>query len=172
MPTITSTPKETNSNSYISSADADLYFAGKYSSAEKWTGLTAEKKSQLLITATIQLETYLYGGEPTTNTQALQWPRKHLTDRSGNLINQDVIPVKVQYAQCEMADWILTEEDRSLTDIELQQLESFKAGPLDIKVKSAPVTVPPTVKQLLSSIGPAVLVSTDQSVNQSINISR
>lgn len=160
--TITATPGSASANSYISSADADIYLSQKYATADKWAALTADQKAQLLITATRNIETYVFGGKKSSTTQALQWPRQMLTDRDGRPIPTDSIPVNVQYAQCEMADWILTEEDRMLTDIDLQQVDQFKAGPLDIKVKAAPVVIPPSVKQLLSSVGPSVLITTEQ----------
>lgn len=162
--TINSIAKDPTANSYISLADANYHFSTKFKSADKWNALSNDQKAQLLIEATRQMDIFVYGGQKTTQSQALAWPRQHLISADGYSINSQTIPKQIQAAQCELADWILSEDDRLLSDVDLQQIDQFKAGPLDLKVKVNAITMPDIVKQLIKSIGPGVLISTDISV--------
>lgn len=170
--TITSTAKDPSANSYISLADANYFFSTKFKESAPWLALTNDQRSQLLIEATRILETYVYGGTRTTTTQALSWPRSNLVSREGTSVNSQTIPKLLEAAQCEMAAWLLTEDDRMLSDIDLQQVDQFKAGPLDIKVKAAAVTVPPMVKALLAAISPEALITVDNNSNKQVSICR
>ena len=170
--TINSTAKDAAANSYISLSDADYFFSTKFKSSAPWAALTSDQKAQLLIEATRILETYIYGGTRTTTTQALSWPRSNLVSREGTIVNSQTIPKLLEAAQCEMAAWLLTEDDRMLSDIDLQQVDQFKAGPLDIKVKASAVTVPPMVKALISSISPEALVTVDNTSVKQVSICR
>ena len=170
--TITSTAKDPSANSYISLADANYFFSTKFKESAAWLALTNDQRSQLLIEATRILETYVYGGTRTTTTQALSWPRANLVSREGTIVNSQTIPKLLEAAQCEMAAWLLTEDERMLSDIDLLQVDQFKAGPLDIKVKAAAVTVPPMVKALLSAISPEALLTTDNNSNKQVSICR
>lgn len=162
--TITATPKDASANSYVTLADANYYFSTKFKSADIWAELSDDQKSQLLIESTRMLEVFVYGGLKTTNTQALSWPRTNLVNQNGQTVDPNTIPIQLSSAQCEMADWILTEENRLLGDIELQQVDSFKAGPLDLKIKPNAIIAPPIVAQLISSISPDALISTTPGV--------
>lgn len=159
--TINSIAKDPSANSYISLADANYHFSTKFKSSAKWDALSNDQKSQLLIEATRILDVFVYSGYKSSQSQALSWPRMSLISSDGYPINSQTIPKQIQAAQCEMADWILTEEDRMLSDVDIQQIDQFKAGPLDIKVKVNAITVPDIVKQLINSIGPGILVTTD-----------
>ena len=160
--TLNSIAKDTAANSYISLADANYHFSTKYKSSEKWDSLSNDQKSQLLIEATRNIDLFVFGGTKTTSTQALSWPRANLISHDGYQINSQTVPKQVQAAQCELADWILSEEDRMLSDIDIKQLDQFKAGPLDLKIKPNAATFPEICKQLLMSIGPGVLVAIDR----------
>ena len=170
--TITSTAKDPSANSYISLSDANYFFSTKFKESAPWLALTNDQRVQLLIEATRILETYIYGGTRTTTTQALSWPRSNLVSREGTIVNSQTIPKQLEAAQCEMAAWLLTEDDRMLSDIDLQQVDQFKAGPLDIKVKASAVTVPPMVKALISSISPEALVTVDNTSVKQVSICR
>jgi hypothetical protein len=60
---------------YLSSADADTYFATSFNNAT-WTALSAADKSIALAEATRYLEGLCWHGEKCSDTQPLQWPRK------------------------------------------------------------------------------------------------
>lgn len=175
--TINSTPKDANAVSYLSVAEADDYFGGKFG-ADGWTALTTANKEKLLVSATRQIDTFVFGGRKTSADQALEWPRQGLFDREGRTINQETCPKKLKSAACELAYWYLTEEDRLLSDTEIQQVDSYQAGPLNVKVAANKIVFPKMVEQLLNSIGPGVLLSTSgaaesgAAVTQSVRMSR
>ena len=170
--TINSIPKDAAANSYISLSDANYFFSTKFKESAAWLALSNDQRSQLLIEATRILETYVYGGIRTTTTQALSWPRANLVNREGTIVNSQTIPKLLEAAQCEMAAWLLTEDERMMSDIDIQQVEQFKAGPLDIKLKASAVTVPPMVKALIASISPEALVAVDNNSVKQVSICR
>jgi hypothetical protein len=91
--------------SYISLANADLYFAAHGSPAE-WTGLTdAAKESALRYAAAWMDEHYRWLGVisyPST-PQKLDWPRAGVVDNEGRVIASDSIPQAIKDLQCEAA---------------------------------------------------------------------
>lgn len=154
--TFDSTPSGLSANSYASLEQADDYFSSRFR-GDSWFEFTDVQKQQLLVSSTRDIDTALFSGYKTIRTQPLEWPRTGLYDREGNAITG--IPTKLIEAVCELAVWKYSEEDRMLSDIDLQQVESFKAGPLDIKVKASAMVFPIKVEQLLKSIGPQILAS-------------
>lgn len=163
--------KDPNANSYTTLADANYHFSTKYKSADLWAALSNDQKSQLLIEATRQLDLFIFGGQKTTQEQALSWPRNTIISSDGYPISNQIVPKQIMAAQCEMANWMLTEDERLLSDIDLQQIDQFKAGPLDLKIKNGAITVPPIVKQLIQSIGPGALIATETG-NQAVSFRR
>lgn len=160
--TFNSTVSDPAANSYISVEDADDYFAGKWK-ASSYDDLDTEQKQQLLVTATRRLETFKFAGDIADPSQALQWPRKDLIDARGVAVPSDAMPRFLDFAVCEMANWILTEEDRMVSDTDLSQLEKFKAGPLDLTFKPRAQDFPYYVMDLLDMISPGVVLSTGKS---------
>lgn len=153
---LVSTPSDPTSNSYLSVVEADEYFYSRFG-ADTWFEFSTQQKQQLLVTSTRDIDLTVFGGSKTTNTQALQWPRALIFDNENRPVTG--IPRKLMEATCELALWKWSEGDRMLSDVELQQVDSFKAGPLDIKVKNTAMIFPSKVDQLLKSIGPGVVVS-------------
>ena len=166
-----STPASSNSNSYLSVEEANDYFAGRFG-ADKWTEFSGTQKQQLLVSATKKLDTAMFGGLKSKVIQSLAWPRRGLIDRDGYAISDLVIPEKLKEAACEMAYWIWTEEDRLLSDTEIQQVDTYKVGPIDVQVNKARVTLPARVEELLKAIGPGVLVSVSAKASNTVSISR
>ena len=64
-------------NSYISAADADLYFED-YLGADAWTGATSADKDKALIAATRRIDRLSLVGRKADEAQALQFPRCYL----------------------------------------------------------------------------------------------
>lgn len=169
--TFDSTVASSASNSYLSVDEANDYFAGRFG-AEKWTEFTTPQKQSLLVTATKKLDTATFGGLRSKIIQSLQWPRRGLTDRDGYSISDLVIPNALKEAACEMAYWIWTEEDRLLSDTDIEQVDTYKVGPMDFQVNKNRVTFPSRVDELLKSIGPGVLVSKSGDTGQQVRFSR
>lgn len=170
--TFDSTSAASTSNSYLSVAEADDYFAGRFG-GDKWSTFSSAQKQQLLVTSSKQLDTASFGGRRSKQIQSLQWPRFGLSDYDGYNILDTVIPSKIKEAVCEMAYWIWTEDDRILSDTEIQQVDSYKVGPIDVAVNKERIIFPIKVEELIKSIGPGVLVdlSTSKTIN-SVRLSR
>ena len=170
--TFDSNPLSGSMNSYVSTSYADDYFVARFG-AEAWADLDDSQKQALLVTATNLLDTFVYGGLRTSKTQPLQWPRQGIYNDEGYLYPNNVLPAGMLKATCEQALWLLQEQDRVLPDITLSQVDSFKAGPLDVTVKKGAPTMSPDVVRMISSIGQGVLINTGDSgkkTSMSINL--
>ncbi len=113
------------SNSYVSLAEAETYFAARLR-AEAWAASSEADKEKALLTACRRIEAhrlqvhrrpYLYPGEPADTLernydwlapldpdQALSFPRRRDQDHTGTY----VVPQQVREAQCEEALALLT----------------------------------------------------------------
>lgn len=164
-----SAPTSGTMNSYTSVSFADDYFVSRFNGAA-WASFDEPTKFSLLVQATNLLDTFAYGGLKTSKTQPLQWPRQGIYNDEGTPYSSSVVPTKMQQATCEMAYWLYTESDRVLDDTTLQQLDSFKAGPLDVAIKKDAMLWPSKAIQLIKSIGFGTLISTGESTKTSMSI--
>lgn len=145
-------------NSYVTVEEADDYFAG-WTDSTSWDALSAADKEKQLVTATRQLNVEQYGGIKSTKTQSLEWPRDAVMDYNGYAII--TVPGNLKAAVCEMVIWNMS--DRIISDFELESLESYKVGPLDLKTRAgAYKKFPSTVSNLLNMIGPGVWSGTQR----------
>ncbi len=167
--TFDSTPTSGTMNSYTSVSFADDYFVARFG-AESWSSFDEPKKFALLVQATNVLDTYMYGGLRTSRSQPLQWPRQGIYNDEGTPYSSAVLPAKMEKATCEMALWLFTEEDRLLNDVALQQVDAFKAGPLDLKIRKNAMVIPEKVLSTIKSIGAGTLISTGESTKTSMSI--
>jgi hypothetical protein len=109
-----------SANSYADVADGDIYFEGHlYASA--WTAASEDTKGAALIMATRLVDTqFQFNGYRAHETQSLQWPRERCPDPDRNAVTSslqspvlssfvpnDVVPVGVCWAVCEMARELL-----------------------------------------------------------------
>jgi hypothetical protein len=89
------------SNSYITVADATIYFDNRLDVTD-WTAATADNKAASLITATSWLDTLDFYGDRSSTTQALKWPRTDVTC-DGIEADATFIPREIKDATCEAA---------------------------------------------------------------------
>ena len=154
MPTIDDTVGGSSSNSYISLANANLYFDNRLYS-EVWECEKIPNKQKALITATkhIDYKFDFFGIPADLNDQALDWPRNIVYDQDGQLVDGTIIPVFVLDATCELAIELL-KEDR-VSDYSNKGLDSIKVGPIDIDFDSDydQNLLPDTVLEMLSFFG-------------------
>jgi hypothetical protein len=78
-------------NSYISEVDASSYFDERLN-VGAWTAAVSDDRARALISATRWVDTQWFKGDKATKEQALEFPRD----------GDDVIPVAVQWAVCEV----------------------------------------------------------------------
>jgi hypothetical protein len=116
---------KSDANSYISLADANLYFE-THPQATAWNAATDDNKNRLLITAARILDNCVnFNGYKINAIQALQWPREEARDpdSSGGGIQHiagspvsdgyfasNAVPKGIKDAQCELARFILAED--------------------------------------------------------------
>jgi hypothetical protein len=106
-----------DANSYASVADGDAYFEG-HLYATAWTAATSGTKAAALVMATRVIDAELqFNGARANEGQALQWPRAECPDpdrvsvgwgvRGAEYVAEDVVPVAVVQASCELARELL-----------------------------------------------------------------
>lgn len=94
-------------NSYVTTAEADAYFATRMG-ADAWA--EADDPEAALITATERLEQESYRGQRATDTQALKFPRSKVVI-DGVELDDTTVPLAVKKACCEAAIALLEDED-------------------------------------------------------------
>jgi hypothetical protein len=151
-------PASPAANAYVSVADADDYFAGRYDPDQAWTTFDEATKQALIVSATRDLDALTWGGLLASTAQPLAWPRQGVFDAEGRQYPSDDFPARLQAATLELAAWKWTEPDRYLSDVDLAQVESVSVGPLDVKALKGAATFPPAVSALLRAMGPGVVI--------------
>jgi len=127
LSTIITTVGDPDANSYISLEEATAYFAGRFTIGDGWNAYTNDQKTSRLLQAALVLDRLQYLGEPATDTQAMQWPRRStyelghystLRDALGHPIRVDEIPQSIKYAQAELALVIFDEDGQVFGDFQ------------------------------------------------------
>lgn len=98
-------------NSYVSIADADSYFASINNTT--WAEKSDSEKEYALVKACNYIEAKYAGnweGYISSVNQALSWPRSGIYDPEGRTIESDEYPFQVKRAQCELALKTFTED--------------------------------------------------------------
>lgn len=94
-------------DSYLSVADADVWHAGRNTSA--WLAASfAAKEAALREATSYQDGTYVWRGLISVSTQALGWPREGVYDDEGREIASDAVPAKVEAATAYLAGQALS----------------------------------------------------------------
>ena len=100
-PVLVATLAGATSNSYITVADATVYFDNRLDAAD-WTAATADNKAASLITATSWLDALDFYGDRSATSQSLKWPRTDVTC-DGIEATAAFIPREIKDATCEAA---------------------------------------------------------------------
>lgn len=150
----------TNANSYISIADADVYFGTRLYS-DDWTGATELVKEAALLHATMLIDNYVkWLGVKSDSDQSLAWPRVGIYENQNvdGVVTQvelvDTVPEKVVRAQLEQALYLIGQNPTSVPDT-AGFSELSISGAISFKVdKSSQIKlIPREVRQLLSNYG-------------------
>lgn len=156
MITLNETSGSATANSYVSLVEADDYMEAHIQAAD-WSALDDERKKAALVAATRELDSFQYAGRRATQSQSLSWPRTGITDHDGYAVTG--IPRRLKYAQIELAIYRLTEDERTASDFELENLESVSIGPLTYAIRAGAKGLPGSVKVNLEAIGPGATTS-------------
>lgn len=157
--TFDSTSGGVSANSYVSTSEADDYFTGHLEGEQWWEPLSSGRKQAALVQSSLRLEQEAFGGLKDTDTQALSWPRQMVYDREGcDYRDRTVIPPELKIAVYELALYYLKKVSGEFTsdDEDLETLDSYKVGPLDMVFKKGMKAdrLPTKVVRQLQSIGP------------------
>jgi len=130
--TIVSTAGAANANAYCDLAFADQYHADRPAVGTTWSGATPDQKTAAILWATVLMDAnWNWFGWPTTEEQALLWPRQGMPNRSGwNYVNERAIPIELQRATAEYARQLLASDLAGNSDLETFKVTSLRAGSL------------------------------------------
>ncbi len=93
---------------YGDRAEADTYFTARIG-AEIWTSSSGGIKDKGLVSATRDLDRNNWINQKTVLSQPLEFPRLNLTDKDGNDVLDNVVPLLMEEACYELALLILTD---------------------------------------------------------------
>ena len=129
---IHATLKGSNSNSYVTLAEADLYFETVPAETD-WDDKSDDAKNRALISACRWIDSLNYYGDRCDEDQALKWPRNNYTVDDVELACTS-IPASIKYAQYELARQLANDTDAVIgnkgTDGNIEQV---KLGEMEVK---------------------------------------
>jgi len=149
--------------SYVAADDATDYFAAR--GIEAWAEEGEASQEAALVRATAALDSWLRGrwlGKKATQAQSLAWPRTGVTDEEGYEIADDVVPVQVVQATCEIALVELTERFLQQSVSKDNTVASETVGPISVSYRADAPTIKyyPHIEALLrglANIGGALI---------------
>ena len=106
---IHATLKGSNSNSYVTLNEADLYFETAPEESN-WDDKTDDAKRRALISACRWIDSLNFYGSRCDEDQALKWPRQNYEVDNVELTS-DEIPKSIKYAQYELARALANDTD-------------------------------------------------------------
>lgn len=133
---VITTPAATDANSYASIAEANAYHETRLHS-DTWTTADDATKAVALVEATRLLDVmYEWAEWPTTQTQALQWPRAGVEDAlRRQYIDDHTIPQRLKEATAEYARQLIDSDRTADNQVEAQGLKSLTAGSVSLSFK-------------------------------------
>ena len=123
----------TDSNSYVTVAEADTYFCGHPFYSVNWNDLTEAQKESYLMMATRVLTTLCWTGAATSAEQSLAWPRTGMKGAGGWPLSDSAIPKEIKYMTYEMANKLRADGTVASSSTSDQGLKRVKAGSVEIE---------------------------------------
>ena len=117
--------------SYITWADADIYFGNRLH-VTAWLGATQAEKTVALVEATQRIERLRFSGYLVDADQDLEFPRYY--DEVEGSDGTEVVPDNIKYATCELALALLDGAD---PDMEYENLATVNHGYGSAKISSS-----------------------------------
>ncbi len=141
-----------SANSYTSAGAANTYHE-KHLYSSVWTGASASHDQALMMATRLIDVEFTFEGEKVSDTQALEFPRYNITDRSGFIIQAGTLPTALLDATAEFARLLIAADRTAETDD--KGFSRIKAGPLDLDVApwDRKAVLPPTVAAMLAPFG-------------------
>lgn len=138
-------------NSYVTVAEADAYFADRVD-VVAWTSASAEQKSQALVTATAFLDEMSWTGIAVSDTQTLAFPRSgtYFDPRVGTeVVLDETVPRRVVQGVSELAYHLLN-NDGLLDDT--GGVVNLRIGSISLDSIYNPKTIPTNVKRIIKPL--------------------
>jgi len=145
------TLKGVSSNSYLDLAAAEVYIH-QHPSHDEWDKITDDDiKKAAILWATRILSHFKWVGAPTTEEQALPWPRTGIYDLDGRAQDEDLLPEWLLLATAELT-YHLGVGDR-MNDAGTEGFSKIKLGSINLEIN--PNDRPDLIPQyILSAIRP------------------
>ena len=121
----------TDSDSYITVADADAYHDSHLYATTWDNALTSNKEKALKMATRLLDERITWVGDKHTSTQSLRWPRSNVVDKDGYTVLTTEIPKAISNATAEFARHLLGSDLTSAS--EGKGLDSVKADKVSVK---------------------------------------
>lgn len=144
------TLKGENSNSYLTLADAEVIIH-QHPHHGEWDKITDDDiKKAAILWATRILNHFKWMGSPTTEVQALAWPRSGIYDMDGRAQDEDFLPRWFELACAELTYQLAVGD--LLNDTGTEGFSQIKIGPIDLSIDPAdrPNIIPDYIKDAIS----------------------
>ena len=134
--TINANISGTNANSYVTLAEANIYFETVPDSST-WTNKTDDQKNRALIAATRWIDSFIFYGDRCDNEQALKFPRNNYKVDDVELTCTS-IPNNIKYAQYELARALANDTDAITGSTGTDgNFSEVKLGDIEVKYNTA-----------------------------------
>jgi len=145
---------DSDANSYTTVEFADDYIAANAFASADWLSRTEDAKQKLLVRASKYLDRNVrWNGTRVDGESGLRWPRSGVYDADGFEIPDDMIPIVLQEAVCELASYLMNDDWTAPQGA--RGIRELKVDVIDIKFDSDMVrgTLPDFIIQMLSDLG-------------------
>ena len=150
---------KSDSTSYVSVSEADDISDLNIYTAAAWDALSNASKENLLMYCTKSLDARTkWKGEKTNILQALEWPRKEVTDKYGNTVSDNSVPFNLRMAVVEFAKWNAT-ADKISNETPSSVTQEIKVDSITVKfadaskIATAQFELPDFILDLLKGYG-------------------
>jgi len=160
---------KTDSNTYISLADANAYFEGRLNASD-WTGATDANKNAGLVQAARILDRYIqWLGLKTDEDQAMKWPRWGicydsdvyyecenwwLTTDGVYSVESNIVLQEIKDAQCELALVLLGQDTQKVPDMAgFKRIDVAGAVEVEADKRDRAKEIPSHVWKIVSYLG-------------------
>lgn len=140
--------------SYVSVAEADVYFTPDLNYAATWGALTNEQKELSLAWASRILDQKTdWKGNRAVTTSGLRWPRSYAYDRDGILVDDGIVPPAVKQATCELAKYVRATDLTVGPDVENIKRITVDVIEIEYQDQTAQSSVPTIINAILTGLG-------------------
>ena len=140
-----------NVNSYVTVAEADLYFADRLDGSN-WTSLDNSIKEKLLIMATMLIDTYEFAGSVISDNQSLAFPRYgiYYDPKLGHNVElTNTVPDRILKTTYELA-FYLNEQPEYLSPV--MTVDEIQVDVIKLKGLNNPIKLPSVVNKMIQPL--------------------